>query len=164
MELSYHRCVTARVAINYRACHCYRLNCYCNCNHILFTKLPWPGDSEGTFWSSSQAATCLPHTAEASHCPFICWTSSREAVNTNFYDLLFDPTVNRTRVYRFSSRRFIHSTTDRPLLLHRKARGVKLCNFHQNRSRRHERKMNFYKIFMCTSSHITNFVVQWTSI
>ena len=30
----------------------------CNCNYILFTKLPWPGDSEGTFWSSSQAATC----------------------------------------------------------------------------------------------------------
>ena len=27
----------------------------------LFTKLPWPGDSEGTFWSSSQAATCPPH-------------------------------------------------------------------------------------------------------
>ena len=24
----------------------------------LFTKLPWPGDSEGTFRSSSQAATC----------------------------------------------------------------------------------------------------------
>ena len=33
-------------------------NCNCNCNYILFTKLPWPGDSEGTFRSSSQAATC----------------------------------------------------------------------------------------------------------
>ena len=32
----------------------------CNWNYILFTKLPWPGDSEGTFRSSSQAATCLP--------------------------------------------------------------------------------------------------------
>ena len=30
----------------------------CNCNYILFTKLPWPGDSEMTFRSSSQAATC----------------------------------------------------------------------------------------------------------
>ena len=30
----------------------------CNCNYILFTKLPWPGDREGTFRSSSQAATC----------------------------------------------------------------------------------------------------------
>ena len=29
-----------------------------NCNYILFTKLPWPGDSEMTFRSSSQAATC----------------------------------------------------------------------------------------------------------
>ena len=25
---------------------------------ITFSKLPWPGDSEGTFRSSSQAATC----------------------------------------------------------------------------------------------------------
>ena len=32
----------------------------CNCNYILFTKLPWPGDSERTFWSSSQATTCPP--------------------------------------------------------------------------------------------------------
>ena len=38
-----------------------------NCNYILFTKLPWPGDSEGTFQSSSNAATCLPHAVEASH-------------------------------------------------------------------------------------------------
>ena len=29
-------------------------------NYILFTKLPWPGDSEGIFRSSSQAATCPP--------------------------------------------------------------------------------------------------------
>ena len=29
-----------------------------NYSYILFTKLPWPGDSEGTFRSSSQAATC----------------------------------------------------------------------------------------------------------
>ena len=33
-------------------------------------------------------------------------------MNTNFYSLWFDPTGNRTRVYRFSSRRSIHSTTD----------------------------------------------------
>ena len=65
------------------------------------------------FESSCHPPTCLPHTLEASHCPFNCWTSSREAVNTNFYSLWFDPTGNRTRVYRFSSRRSIHSTTDR---------------------------------------------------
>ena len=42
---------------------------YCNCNYILFTKLPWPGDSEGTFRSSSQAATCPPvyHTRRRLH-------------------------------------------------------------------------------------------------
>ena len=31
-------------------------------------------------------------------------------MNTNFYSLWYDPTGNRTRVYRFSSRRSIHST------------------------------------------------------
>ena len=31
-----------------------------NCNYISFTKLSWPGDSEGTFRSSSQVATCPP--------------------------------------------------------------------------------------------------------
>ena len=41
----------------------------CNCNYILFTKLPWQGDSEGTFRSSSQAATCPPvyHTRRRLH-------------------------------------------------------------------------------------------------
>ena len=39
----------------------------------LFTKLPWPGDSEGTFRSSSQTAICthVYHSVEASHCPFL---------------------------------------------------------------------------------------------
>ena len=71
------------------------------------------------FESSCHLPTCPPHTVEASHCPFNNWTSSREAVNTNFYSLWYDPTENRTRVYRFSSRRSIHSTTDRFLDLHR---------------------------------------------
>ena len=41
----------------------------CNCNYILFTKLPWPGDSEGTFRSSSQTAACPPvyHTRPRLH-------------------------------------------------------------------------------------------------
>ena len=50
---------------------------------------------------------------EASHCPFNYWASSRETVNTNFYSLWFDRNGIRTRVYRFNSRRSIHSTTDR---------------------------------------------------
>ena len=50
---------------------------------------------------------------EFSHCPFICWTTSKKAVNTNFHSLCFHPTGNQTRVYRFSSRPSIHSTTDR---------------------------------------------------
>ena len=31
-----------------------------NCSYILLAYLLWPGDSEGTFRSSSQAATCPP--------------------------------------------------------------------------------------------------------
>ena len=85
----------------------------CYWNYISFTMLSWLGNTEGTFRSSSQATTCLPHTMEASHCPFNCWMSSRKVVNTNFYSLWFDPTGNRTRVYRFSSRRSIHLITDR---------------------------------------------------
>ena len=37
-----------------------------NCNNISFTKLPWPGDNEGVFRSSSQAATCPIHSAKVS--------------------------------------------------------------------------------------------------
>ena len=82
-------------------------------NCILFTKLPWSGDSEGifsVFESSCLMLACLPHTLDALHSPFNCRTSIREGVNTNFYSLWFDPTWNRTEVYRFNSRRFIHST------------------------------------------------------
>ena len=35
----------------------------------VFTKLSWPGDSEGTFQFSSQATMCLPNTMEASLSP-----------------------------------------------------------------------------------------------
>ena len=39
---------------------------FCTVNYMLFSiKLPWPGDSEGTFCSSSQAATSPRHTVEA---------------------------------------------------------------------------------------------------
>ena len=50
----------------------------------LITKLPWLGDSEEAFRSSIQAATCLPHMVEASHCHFNYWMSIKEAVNTSF--------------------------------------------------------------------------------
>ena len=54
----------------------YFLNC--NCNGVLFNKLPWPEESDGIFRSSSQAATCLPHTVEASHCPLIVEYQARK--------------------------------------------------------------------------------------
>ena len=42
------------------------------------------------------------------------FNAERQAIklNTNFYSFWFDPTGNRTRVYRFSNRRSIHSNTD----------------------------------------------------
>ena len=79
---------------------------------FLFTKLSWPGDSEGIFLPLSQAATFLPHTAEASHSPFHCWTLSRKAMNTNFHYLWFDPIGKQTRVYRFCSGGSIDLTTN----------------------------------------------------
>ena len=62
------------------------------------------------FESSCHLPTCLPNTAEASHCLFDCSTSSSEY---QFLYLWFDPTGKRTQVYSFRSRRSIHSTTDR---------------------------------------------------
>ena len=98
--------------------------------NILFAKLPWPGDSKETFQSSSQVATCpvptcLPHTVEASHCPFNCWTSSREAVNPNFYSLWLDSTGNQTLVYcsvadTLSTRPLIGVSDHKPTDCHRK--------------------------------------------
>ena len=40
-------------------------------------------------------------------------TVKQDAVNTNFFSLWFDPTVNRTLVYRFNSRHALHLTIDR---------------------------------------------------
>ena len=71
-----------------------------NYTYIIFTKFYLPCDSEGTFWSSSQAVTrpLVSHAVlEASHCPCYCWTFSREAVNTNFYSFVF-PTGGGARV------------------------------------------------------------------
>ena len=39
---------------------------HCNCKYILFTKLPWPENSEGTFWLSSQCTTCVQDHLEGS--------------------------------------------------------------------------------------------------
>ena len=55
--------------------------------------------------------TCLPHTVEASHCLFLLLNFKHESWEC--YSLWFDLTGNRTRVYRFSSRCYIHSTNER---------------------------------------------------
>ena len=89
--------------LNNRKTYKHALNGNCNC--ILFTKLPWSGDSKRIFQSSSEAATCpsthlsTTHIGEAFTLPlFIAKTSSRKIVFTNFYGLWFDLTGNQTRV------------------------------------------------------------------
>ena len=72
--------------------------------------MPWSEDSKGTFRSSSQAATCNGGGFTLS---FLMLKSSKKAVITNSYSIWFDSTWNRAQVYRFSSRYYIQSTTDR---------------------------------------------------
>ena len=43
---------------------------FCGYNYMLFIKLRWPGDREGTFRSSRQTVTCPSYTVEASRCLF----------------------------------------------------------------------------------------------
>ena len=76
-----------------------RIDQYCSRNYILFTKLPWQGDSEGTLQSSSRAATCLPHTVEASQITLALLMLSVKlgsCVYQLYYSLWLDPTGNRT--------------------------------------------------------------------
>ena len=72
-----------------------------NCNYLFILRnCRGPETAKGPFDHRVKLLTCLPHKVEPSHCPFYCWPSSREAVNTNFYSLWFDPTGNcQTRVY-----------------------------------------------------------------
>ena len=58
----------------------------CNCNYISSTKLPWSGDNEGTFRSSSQIATCPPvyHTQWRLH--IVLLIAKRHISNIHRYD------------------------------------------------------------------------------
>ena len=76
---------------------------------MLFTKLRWPADSERATRFSSQAATWLPRTAEASHYPFLMLNVKQGSCEYNFYSIWFDPIGNRTRAYCLSN--FIQATT-----------------------------------------------------
>ena len=78
--------------------------------------IPRPGDSEGTLRSLSQVAPAHLSTTYGGSFTLPLFIaerqSSRDAANTNFNSLWFIPTGNRARVCSFSSKRFIHSTTD----------------------------------------------------
>ena len=80
----------------------------------LFSKLPGQETAKRLFGAES---SCHLPTSLRTRWNFtlslIMLNIKQEAVNINFYSLWFDQTGNRTLVYRFSSRRSIHSTTDR---------------------------------------------------
>ena len=66
----------------------------------LFTEVPWPGNNDRTFRSSSQSAifSFAYHTRWRFHTLFFffCWTLSRKAaVNNNFYRFCFDLESNQ---------------------------------------------------------------------
>ena len=69
MKQRYRKLYDQKISMSYNSCFWCLIECtikvksaneQCNCNHILFTKLPWSEESEGTFQSSSQATTCPP--------------------------------------------------------------------------------------------------------
>ena len=82
----------------------------------LFPKLAESGDSKrellGVWIKLPPAHLSITHGGGFTLSVY-CWTSSKEAVITNFYCHCFDPTGNWTRVYRFSRRRSIQSAIDR---------------------------------------------------
>ena len=79
---------------------------YGNCNYIFIYKVALTRRQVGTFRSPSQVDICplVYHILWKLHSfSFYCWSSSRKAVNTNFYSFWCDPTGNRTRLYSFNS-------------------------------------------------------------
>ena len=82
---------------------------YCNCNYILFCKLPRSGDKEGTLRSLSQAAAypSVYHTRWRLHA--VSYIAERQGGKLLILILILcslwlGPTGNRIRVYCFSSR------------------------------------------------------------
>ena len=66
---------------------------HCNFNYIFIKKVALARRQrrKRSFLQVKLPAAHLFTTiGEASHCPFNCRTSTREAVNTNFYSLWFD--------------------------------------------------------------------------
>ena len=77
--------------------------CWCIVIAYLFTKLPPRGDSKGTFISPIRLLPAHLCTAHGGGFP----------LPYNFGRFWFNPTGNLTGVYRFSSKRSIHSITNR---------------------------------------------------
>ena len=60
--------------------------------HLYPPKFPWPEDSEGTFLSLTQAATCLYRTWwRLRIVPYLVPHVNRKSVNSIFLSLWFDP-------------------------------------------------------------------------
>ena len=89
--------------------------CKCdNCNQIFIDQISLIGESEGTFCSFRVKLPSLAHlfTTHGTNCFFMLNVKSGIS-ECQFLTVLvwLDPTGNRTKSYRFSSRRSFHSTT-----------------------------------------------------
>ena len=81
---------------------------------FLFTKLSTDSEKFIYFSKNGSLPSCLPHTVKALHCQFYCqYLAGKLGVNSNLFKFWLDQTGNRTQIYYISSRRFIHSTTDK---------------------------------------------------
>ena len=74
LNVDYNTC-----AYYYWAKNCCIILKDCNCNYILFTKLPWPGGSEGIFRSSGQASTSLVFTTHGRGFSLFLFSAERPA-------------------------------------------------------------------------------------
>ena len=86
-----------------------------NSTYILFAKLSCQGDRDGTFGLRVKLPPAHLFTTHSGVFTLSVTMLNviRKAADYDFCSLWFDQTGNRIRLYRFSSRRFIHSATDR---------------------------------------------------
>ena len=82
---------------------------------FLFTKLRWPGDSEGTFRSSSQAATCPPvyHTRRRLHTVLLIAERQAGKLRIPLFTVLG---LTRTRIELELTASVAHALSTRPLI------------------------------------------------
>ena len=76
-------------------------------DYILFTRSPWPGDSEGTFGVRVNLPPAY-QTRWRLHTVSFMLNVNQGNCRYQFCSLWFNPTGNRTHICRFSCRRSLH--------------------------------------------------------